>query len=181
MMLIDQIQQYSDDELELEVDNAVRKLRPQQRKIIEIYATGEHTLKSSAEQAGFKTGSAASNVVKSPAGAWALQVLREYHARKSNVSAEWKRNRLRDIVNIAMTAEKPDLRSAVSAIGELNKMSGDHAITRQKVEHTLVAARVELDSLDMELLAKLHHTLENHDGRIIEGTVTQTPRDTEQS
>ena len=179
MMLIDQIQQYSDDELELEVENAVRKLRPQQRRIIEVYATGEHTLTRASKEAGFTSSAPASKAIQSPAGAWALQVLREYHARKSNVTAEWKRNRLRDIVNIALTQEKPDLKAAVSAIGELNKMSGDHAITRQKVEHTLVAAHVELDSLDMELLSKLHHTLQNHDRRIIEGTTSPTPEDTE--
>lgn len=172
MMLIDQIQEYSDDELELEVESAVSKLRPQQRTLIESYAEGNVTLKKASEAAGFKSAAPASNALKSPAGAWALACLREQHTRKSKATASWKRNRLKEVINRALDADRPDLKAAVSAIRELNAMDGDHAATKSKVEHTLLSAHVSLDSMDVELLSKLHHTLANHDARIIQGTAT---------
>ena len=177
MRLIDQIQDLSDDELELETASAVAKLRPQQRTLIEAYAEGNTTLTKAAETAGFKSAAPASSALKSPAGAWALACLREQHTRASKTTAQWKRNRLKEVIQIALTMEKPDLKAAVSAISELNRMDGDHAATKQKVEHTLLAAHVSIDQMDVELLSKLHHTLQNHEQRIIEGAIAPALKD----
>ncbi len=169
MRLIDTISEYSDDELELEVESAVKKLRPQQRTLIQSYAEGNTTLTKAAEAAGFKSSAPASNAIKTPAGAWALACLREQHTRTSKATASWKRNRLKEVINRALDGDRPDLKAAVSAIRELNVMDGDHAATKQKVEHTLLAAHVSIDGLDVELLSKIHHAMRNHDGRVIEG------------
>ena len=132
-------------------------LTSQEFMFCEFVSVGTPAIRS-AENAGYKT---AAVPRANPQVRQCCALMREQASRQANVSTDWRKIKLQEIIDKAMAQDPPQLSAATSAIRELNSMDHD-----EKVELTIAAGlnqmmqglNVDVHN-DLELLGKIFHSI----------------------
>jgi hypothetical protein len=133
--------------LEAEIEQALAKLNPRQRKYALLYSEGGITAEQALIDARYSKNTARkqNRALGANSGtARAIELLKRKHQLEHGISAAWKREKLRSIAERASTpGEHYNSHAANQAIRTLCEMDGDYAALTVKHQH--LSVNVSLD------------------------------------